>query len=110
MNIQEPTTSEVANTDTLMAYNEDLDPPPPQDISNVFAAADLSSHPSSDSNKYKRAWLRVKVINSSILSAGECPDACSRTLSIALNHKENASIMAVTGDILTKKSQCNYPI
>ena len=42
-NIQQTTTSEVANTETVMAYNEDLDPPSPQDISNVFAAADLSS-------------------------------------------------------------------
>ena len=43
MNIQQPTSSEVADTETVMAYNEYLDPPPPQDISNVFAAADLSS-------------------------------------------------------------------
>ena len=42
-NIQQPTTSEVANTETVMGYNEDIDPPPPQDISNVFVAADLSS-------------------------------------------------------------------
>ena len=38
-----------------MAYNEDLDPPPPHDISNVFAAADFSSQSSYDSVKYKRA-------------------------------------------------------
>ena len=43
MNIQQPTSSEVANTETVMAYNEDLYPPPPQDISNVFAAVDLLS-------------------------------------------------------------------
>ena len=42
-NIQQQTTSEVANTDTVMVYNEYLYPPPPHDISNVFAAADLSS-------------------------------------------------------------------
>ena len=36
VNIQQQTASEVANTETLMADNEDLDPPPPQDISNVF--------------------------------------------------------------------------
>ena len=48
-NILQPTTSEVSNTETVMAYNEDLDLPPPQDISNVFAAADLSSCSSSDS-------------------------------------------------------------
>ena len=41
-NNQQPTTSEVANTETVMACNEDIDTPPPQDISNVFAAADLS--------------------------------------------------------------------
>ena len=41
MNIQKPTTSEVANTETVMADNRDLDPPQPQDISNVFATAYL---------------------------------------------------------------------
>ena len=29
------TTSEVADTETVIAYNEDLDPPPPQDIKYV---------------------------------------------------------------------------
>ena len=52
LNIQQLTTSEVANIDTVMAYNEDLDPPLPQDISNVFAVADLLPHSSSDSDKY----------------------------------------------------------
>ena len=31
-NIQQLTTSEVANTETVTAYNEDLDPAPPHDI------------------------------------------------------------------------------
>ena len=43
MNTQQQTTLEVANTETVMADNEELDPSPPQDIYNVFAAADLSS-------------------------------------------------------------------
>ena len=38
VNIQQPTTLEVSNTETVATYNEDLDIPPPQDISNVFAA------------------------------------------------------------------------
>ena len=59
-NIQQPTTSEVSNTETVMAYNEYLDPPPPHYISNVFAAADLSSQSSYDSVKYKRACYRAK--------------------------------------------------
>ena len=54
-----------------MAYNEDLDPPPPQDISNLFAAADLSSRSSSDSAKYKRAWLKAKLIHSYIYLLGD---------------------------------------
>ena len=54
MNIQEPTTSEVSDTDTVMVYNEDIDPSPPQDISNVFTATEFLSHSSSDSDKYKR--------------------------------------------------------
>ena len=62
MNIQQQTKLEVSNTERVMADNEGLDPPPPQDISNVFAAADLSSHSSYDSVKYKCAWLKSKVI------------------------------------------------
>ena len=38
-----------------MDDNEYLDPQPPQDILNVFAAADLSYRSSSDLDKYKRA-------------------------------------------------------
>ena len=53
-----------------MTDNEDLDPPPPQDISNVIASVDLSSHLSSYSDKYKHAWLKAKLIHYSILSAG----------------------------------------
>ena len=83
-----------------MSSNEDIDPPPPQDISNVFAAADLSSQSSYDTVRYKRAWHRAKGIYYSILSSGESPDARSRALSIALNHRKIASIMAVTGTIL----------
>ena len=69
-NIQQPTTSELANTETVMAYNEDLYPPPQHDISNVFAAAHLSSQSSYDSVKYKRACHRAKGISSSVLSSG----------------------------------------
>ena len=86
-----------------MAGNEDIDTPPPQHISNVFAAADLSSQSSYDTVKYKRAWHRSKWICSSILSSGESPDAQSRALYIVLNHIEIASIMAVTGAILPKR-------
>ena len=86
-----------------MAGNEDIDTPPPQDISNVFAAADLLSQSSYDTVKYKRAWHRAKVIRSSILSSRESPDAQSRALSIAMNRREIASIMAVTGTIFPKR-------
>ena len=86
-----------------MANNEDLDTPPPQDISNVFTATDFSYHSSSDSAKYKHAWLKAKVIHSSILSAEICSDACSISLSIALNHKVTVSITAVTGAIFPNK-------
>ena len=86
-----------------MAGNEDIDTPPPQDISNVFAAADLSSQSSYDTVKYKRVWHRAKRIRSSIISSGESPDAQSRALSIALNHMEIASILEVTGTIFPKR-------
>ena len=71
MNIKQPTTSEVYDTETVMADNEELDPPPPHDISNEFAAVDLSSRSSYDSAKYERAWIKEKVIRFSILSTGE---------------------------------------
>ena len=87
MNIQQLTTSEIANKETLMAYNEDLDPPPPWDVSIFFAEADLLSQSSYDSDKYKHAWHKAKVIRSFIFSSGGIPYACSRALSIALNHK-----------------------
>ena len=109
VNIRQPNKSEVANTETVVAYNEDIDPPPPQDISNVFSAADFLSQSSSDSEKYKRAWHKAKVIRSSILSAGESPDACSRSLYIALNHKCFSSIMAVTGAIFQKDMPTQLP-
>ena len=86
-NNQQPTTSEVANIETGMAGNGDIDTPPPQAVSNVFAAVDLSSKSSYDTVKYKRAWHRAEGIRSSILYSGESPDAKSRALSIALNHR-----------------------
>ena len=55
MNIQQPTTSEVANIETVMSYSKNIDPPPTQDISNVFSSEDFSAQSSSDSDKYKRA-------------------------------------------------------
>ena len=53
-----------------MADNEEVDPPPSQDISNVITAADLLSRSSSDSAEYKRAWLKEKVTRSSIYIMG----------------------------------------
>ena len=85
-----------------MAGNEEIDTPPPQDISNVFAVADLSSQSSYDTVKYKRAWHREKVIRSSILFSGESPDAQSRELSIALNHIDISFSMAVNRTTLPK--------
>ena len=76
-----------------MAGNEYKDTPPSQDITNVFVAADLLSQSSYDTVKYKRAWHRAKGISSSILSSGESSDAQSRAFSIAMNHREIASIM-----------------
>ena len=68
-----------------MAGNEDLDPTPPQDILNLFAVAKLLSRSSSDSDKYKCAWLKAKLIRYFILSTGEFTDACSRALYISPN-------------------------
>ena len=49
-----------------MSDNEELDTSPPQDILNLFAEVDLSSLLSSDTDKYKFTWPKVKVIRSSI--------------------------------------------
>ena len=73
-----------------MSDNEEIYTPPPQDILTLFAAVDLSSCSSSDSAEYKRAWLKTKVIRSSIFYARECTDKQSRALYIAMNHKEIA--------------------
>ena len=85
-----------------MSYDTEIYTPPPQDISIVFAAADMSSQSSYDTVKYKYAWHRNKGIRSSVLSSGESPDTRSRALSIALNHREIASILAMTSTILPK--------
>ena len=62
MNIQQLTTSEVAYTYTDMDDGEELDPLSPQDLLNVFTEADLLSCSSSDSDQYKHAWLKAKLI------------------------------------------------
>ena len=103
MNIQQQTTSEVADTETVLNNNEEIDPPPSQDILSVFSAAEFSFSSSSDSADYKRAWLKAKVIRSYILSPGEFSDACSRALYIEPNHREIAFIMTVNGTILPKQ-------
>ena len=53
-----------------MPDNEDLDPPPLQDISNVCSEADLLSCSPYDSAEYKRAWPKAKVIRSYIFLLG----------------------------------------
>ena len=93
----------------MLAYNEDLDIPPPQDISNVFKAEGLLSCSSYDSNKYKPECLKAKVICSSIIYNGECPDACSISLSIVPNHKTIASIMVVTSSIFQNSMPMQLP-
>ena len=60
MNIQQQTTLGLSDTETMMADNEEIDHPPPQDTSIVFVEADLLYRSLSDSAKYKRAWLKEK--------------------------------------------------
>ena len=71
MYIQQQTTSEVSDTEKVMAYNKDIYTPLTQDISNVFAVTYLLSHSSFDPAKYKREWLKAKLTHSSILSSGK---------------------------------------
>ena len=65
----------------------------------------LLSHSSSDSNKYKRAWLKAKVIRFSILSAGERPDACSRELSIAGSWAGISCLFGLDGPIARERQK-----
>ena len=44
MNIQQTNISKVSDTETVMADNEELDTLPPQNVLNVFAAADFLSY------------------------------------------------------------------
>ena len=48
------------DTEAVMAYNEDIDLPPTQDISNIFAVVELSSRLSSDSRNINVHGLRRK--------------------------------------------------
>ena len=68
----------------------------------MFLLVDLLSQSSSNQLNRKSSWYQARVIRSSILSSGESPDACSRSLSIAMNYKEISSIMAATGTISPK--------
>ena len=70
MNIQHHTTSEVSDIEIVMADDEELYTPSTEVILNLFASSDLSSHSSSDSAKYKCAWLKAKLFYYSILSDG----------------------------------------
>ena len=62
MNIQQQTTLEVADTETGMDDNEYLDPPSPQDISNVFSLAEFSSRSSFDSAILRAHTDRKSVV------------------------------------------------
>ena len=75
----------------------------------MFAAAEFLSCSSYDSPKYKYAWIKARVIRSSILSSGEFPDAYSRALIIAPNHKDIPPLWLVNSAISPKNIyQCNY--
>ena len=90
------------NTMKTLVNNEEEEPPLPQDLTNVFEAADLSSRSSSKSSQYKSDWHKAKKIRASILSAG-AHDDCSRALSIALNHKDISPIITKTGAIVPQE-------
>ena len=97
---------------------EDLLSPPtqevlPHNLSHSFTATDPNVFTASESLRltahsaqYKKDWYKAKTIRASILSAGNTPDACSRVLSIALNHKEMNPIMKMTGSIMPRKYVC----
>jgi hypothetical protein len=90
------------NNMTTLVNNDEEESPLPQDLTNVFEAADLSSRSSSKSSQYKSDWHKAKKIRASILSAGALDD-CSRALSIALNHKDISPIITKTGAIVPQE-------
>eukprot|EP00978_Attheya_sp_CCMP212_P024273 scaffold76016_cov51-Attheya_sp.AAC.2 len=77
-----------------------LDPPVPQDLSNVFAASGLSSYTSTSSAEYKRSWRKAQAIKESILSAGDTTEECSKALVLALTHPLMKPIFAISGAIV----------
>eukprot|EP00978_Attheya_sp_CCMP212_P001878 scaffold3890_cov33-Attheya_sp.AAC.6 len=80
-----------------------IDPPVPQDLSNVFAASGLSSYTSTSSAEYKRSWRKAQAIKQSILSTGDTTEECSKALFIALTHPSMQPIFAITGAIVPQQ-------
>jgi hypothetical protein len=80
-----------------------IDPPSPQDLSNVFAASAIHSSIDRTSAEYKHAWRKAQEIKQAILAAGDTPEACSQSLSIALNHALVTPIVAITGAIVPRQ-------
>jgi hypothetical protein len=80
-----------------------MEPPSPQDLSNVFAASALNSSLDRNSAEYKHAWRKAQEIKLAILAAGDSPEACSQSLSIALNHASMTPIVAITGAIVPRQ-------
>ena len=107
MNIQQQTTLEVVNIETVMADNEELYPPTPQDIYNVFAAADLLSHSSSDSAKYKCDWIKEKKNRSSIYLLGNSQTHAVEHYPLHRIIKKFPPLWLITCTIFQNKWQCN---
>jgi hypothetical protein len=95
----DPSTAEI---DHLATSTTVIEPPLAQDLSNIFAASSSTSSMDKSSPEYKHAWRKAQKIKLAILAAGD-PEACSQSLSIALNHASLTPIVTITGAIVPRQ-------
>jgi hypothetical protein len=96
----DPSTAEI---DHLAPSTTVIEPPLAQDLSNIFAASSSTSSIDKSSPEYKHAWRKAQKIKLAILAAGDTPEACSQSLSIALNHATLTTIVTITGAIVPRQ-------
>jgi hypothetical protein len=98
-----PVNPSTAEIDHLATSTTVIEPPLAQDLSNIFAASSSTSSMNKSSLEYKHAWRKAQKIKLAILAAGDTPEACSQSLSIALNHASLTPIVSITGAIVPRQ-------
>ena len=98
-----PMNSSTAEINHVAPSTTVIEPPLAQDLSNIFAASSSTSSIDKSSPEYKHAWRKAQKIKLAILAAGDTPEACSQSLSIALNHASLTPIVTITGAIVPRQ-------